>query len=266
MVQTVQILAVFPQLQFIGKVVDIPVAEQRLRRWFSTFPCIQQSLVRCCALLRSEYLRAHPCGLDYEFALCFLGFFWRGLQENAAVFYVGSTVDTRACVSLQSLYRISHIFYVKVVACAWLVLLVTIQFALCSLLLSSGPRCSASWWGWTRRTVIQRDRGRARRRQRQSQVYCWFFWVDALRAVFFVCRQARDARHHFFAVSRKWPRSTSTTAVAWYVLVMDAPVVVLRQVPGLGLEVVDGAMSMQRQGSAVRLTAEVPQLRSSTRS
>ena len=39
------------------------------------------------------------------------------------------------------------------VACAVLVLLVTMHLALCSLLASTGPRCSASWPVWTRRTV-----------------------------------------------------------------------------------------------------------------
>ena len=53
--------------------------------------------------------------------LCFLrspqhllGCFGRCLLETVAVFYVSSTVDTRASVGLQSLYRISHIFFMKV--------------------------------------------------------------------------------------------------------------------------------------------------------
>ena len=55
-----------------------------------------------------------------HFVLCFLGssehtlgFLGRCLQENAAVLYVGSTVDTRANVGY-SAYRISHIFSMKV--------------------------------------------------------------------------------------------------------------------------------------------------------
>ena len=40
---------------------------------------------------------------------------------------------------------------------AWLVLLVTMHFGLRSLMLSSCPRCSASWSVWTRRTVVQGD-------------------------------------------------------------------------------------------------------------
>ena len=38
-------------------------------------------------------------------------------------------------------------------ACVRLVLLVTMHLALCSLLASAGPRCSASWPVWSRRTV-----------------------------------------------------------------------------------------------------------------
>ena len=36
---------------------------------------------------------------------------------------------------------------------AMLVLLVTVHLALCSLLASSGPRCSASWPVWSRKTA-----------------------------------------------------------------------------------------------------------------
>ena len=70
------------------------------------------------------------------------------------------------------------------VACAWLVLLVTIQFALCSLLSWTSPMCSASWTVWLRRTVLSRHRGRTRRRHRQVHVHSWFCCADAYRAVF----------------------------------------------------------------------------------
>ena len=42
------------------------------------------------------------------------------------------------------------------VVCAWLVLRVVL-LALCSLLLSSGPRCSTLWPVWTRGAAMQRD-------------------------------------------------------------------------------------------------------------
>ena len=295
-----------PQLQFSGKVVDIPVVVQRLRRWFSTFFCIQQLLVRCCVLLRSDY------------CLCFriLRNAWFAVDTwDASILVVDDTIGV-LLVNVRSYVYACHAVFP-------------------SLLLSSGPGCSASWSGWTRRTVIQRDRGRARRRQRQLQVCCWFCWVDAVRAVlFFDCRQARwhicimvgmdqtmlvfmpftlcslclsaprssstteactwlvfsgDAAVcavfpeivvkpampgiMVFAASRKWPRSSSTTAVAWCVLVVDAPFVVQRQVPGLVQTVLNTvwrwstspcSCSVRAQLSV--LTAEVPQVRSSTRS
>ena len=39
--------------------------------------------------------------------------------------------------------------------CSWLVLLVTILLALCPFLSFAGRRCSASWLVWTRRTIIR---------------------------------------------------------------------------------------------------------------
>ena len=62
------------------------------------------------------------------------------------------------------------------VACAWLVVLVTLHPTLCSLRLSTGLLCQASWlvlWKWPRSSSL-----------RQWHVCCWFAGVDAIRAVF----------------------------------------------------------------------------------
>ena len=62
-------------------------------------------------------------------------------------------------------------------AWSWLALLV-LRFALCSLLLSTGPRCSASWPVWTRRTVMCSGLS------------------TGFALCFLRCRQAHDVRHH----------------------------------------------------------------------
>ena len=68
-------------------------------------------------------------------------------------------------------------------AWSWLASLV-LRFALCSLVLSTGPRCSASWPVWTRRTVRIFFCGRVRRRQQQWHARCWFFWLNVSHVVF----------------------------------------------------------------------------------
>ena len=52
------------------------------------------------------------------------------------------------------------------VACARLVLRETVHIALCSLRLSAGPRCQASWSVWTRRAVMSVTR-------RRASAACW---------------------------------------------------------------------------------------------
>ena len=68
-------------------------------------------------------------------------------------------------------------------AWSWLALLV-LRFALCSLVLSTGPRCSASWPVWTRRTVRFFFCGRVRRQQQQWRARGWFCWLNVSHAVF----------------------------------------------------------------------------------
>ena len=121
------------------------------------------------------------------------------------------------------------------VACVSLVLLVTLHTALCSLTLSSGSGCSASWPGRLRRTVMQlvsclglvlletlhhalcsicfsarqahcrpaKDARHHGRNGSEGQVVAGsgmctgsFTGYSAPRAVFLPCLQARDARHH----------------------------------------------------------------------
>ena len=116
--------------------------------------------------------------------------------------------------------------------------------------------------------------GRARRRQRQWHVHGLFCWFDALRDVFFDCRQAlvvglhrgrygpvrllvcflrccpaQDARHHGWYGSEGqfpaslWPRSSSTTAVAWYgCFVCDATRAVYPLIVGSALVDDNGGM------------------------
>ena len=99
------------------------------------------------------------------------------------------------------------------------------QFALCSLWSSTGPRCSASWPVWTRRTVtrrgserarcqlrqrhdsgfprrqhgryglgrlLQRDSGLAHRRLWQWHVHGWVCWLMQFALCSLRCRQARQ--------------------------------------------------------------------------
>ena len=81
------------------------------------------------------------------------------------------------------------------VACAWLVLRVMV-LALCSLLLSSGPRCSTPWPVWTRGAAMQRDL--AALVAVTAMACAWLVLLVAMlsRCVFFDCRQAPVAWHH----------------------------------------------------------------------
>ena len=79
--------------------------------------------------------------------------------------------------------------------------LVALQFALCSLLLSSGPRCC------TRRRAMQRDCRRARRRNGSGMFLAGFAVFDASDAVF-LCLSA-GLRCQASCSSWKWPRLSS---------------------------------------------------------
>ena len=78
------------------------------------------------------------------------------------------------------------------VACAWLVLRVMV-LTLCSLLLSSGPRCSTPWPVWTRGEAVQRDL--AALVAVTAMACAWLVLLVAMlsRCVLFECRQARVA-------------------------------------------------------------------------
>ena len=80
------------------------------------------------------------------------------------------------------------------VACAWLVLRVMV-LALCSLLLSSGPRCSTPWLVWTRGAAMQRDLAAL---VVTAMACAWLVLLVTMlsRCVLFDCRQARVAWHH----------------------------------------------------------------------
>ena len=81
------------------------------------------------------------------------------------------------------------------VECAWLVLLVMV-LALCSLLLSSGTRCSTPWKAWTRGAAMQRDL--AALVAVTAMACAWLVLLVAMlsRCVLFDCRQAPVAWHH----------------------------------------------------------------------
>ena len=108
------------------------------------------------------------------------------------------------------------------IACAMLVWLVTIHFASCSFLASPGPGCSA-WPLWTRRTVLFV-------RSSSTTVACarLVFLVILHLALYFLtsCRQAQmlgipaGMDQMYIYAAKWWPRSSPTTAVACFLLVL----------------------------------------------
>ena len=102
-----------------------------------------------------------------------------------------------------------------VVVRAVLVLLVWIHFALFTLLLSSGPRCSASWSVWNRRAVFT-----AIFRPRSSSTLAVVVpsVVDMLEMLGILFGTDQKTSY----TVRLWPRSPSTwtVACAWLVLLV----------------------------------------------
>ena len=72
---------------------------------------------------------------------------------------------------------------------------VAMHLALCSLLFSSGPGCSASWPVWTRRTVFSVSVAALVFNCGSGLFWAGFAGDTAVRCVPFGRQQARDARH-----------------------------------------------------------------------
>ena len=156
-------------------------------------PRTWQSLVRCWMLLMS----ARKCGSRIQFLLARQWIqVWRQFSELlkklthstcrwTLVFQRNAWFDSGFMLmrlTTEALLEVAALAVDPGSGMCFAGLLVRTHLALCSLLVSSDSRCSASWSVWTRRTVMLRDGGPC----------CLASWL----------------------VLWKWPRSSSTSAVA----------------------------------------------------
>ena len=148
--------------------------------------------------------------------------------------------------------RVVTLFVCMAVARSRLVLPVTMHLSLCSFCLSAGPRCWHHGFGGMHEVVALvvdngsgmfyagftgNDTPRAvllvcRQVRRKVLVACAWLVLLVLCAFMrcsFVCRQARDARHHgWYALARCWARCAQRQVPLVYVAVN-----MLRQVPAV---------------------------------
>ena len=100
-----------------------------------------------------------------------------------------------------------------------------------SLWLMTGPRCPVPWPAWTRRTVTQRDSGRARCRLRQRHVSGWFFCLGAPRAVFPSRQQGRYGLGKFMQRDSGRRRQRRLHVHGWVCWLMQCATVQLKVIP-----------------------------------